>query len=421
MTLAFSLTPFLTVGSAGLEASHINEGSALRQLQYGALFALAFWLVWRRPAATLMQLRAINPFLIVVLCYCVLSMLWSVAPMTTFKRVVLQAGLLLTAMAIAPPVVHPRHMLRTVKGTLTVLLAVSCVVALIFPKIGVTYELGGAWRGIMWQKNDMGSVAGFASMLWLRDWLTTREGSWRALLALVFCLFMLVMAKSATSLLVTIIGMTLYLLLRRRLLAGRHAGALVFLALALPLLYAFLGFFLMTGRLPQWSDLTYAVTAWFDKSPDLTGRGDIWDLIMLSIAQHPLLGAGYAAFWLDGGGPAEYIGRTLGWMPTHAHNGFVDILNELGGLGLVIVLAMLAWHMVSIARLALIDRDSAAMHASIFAVIVISNFSESSLLRHVAFPNILFMLSSLAITSQLACAQRAAPRMPAQSSSARPA
>ncbi|MFP3711055.1 O-antigen ligase family protein, partial [Paraburkholderia sp. SIMBA_009] len=85
-------------------------------------------------------------------------------------------------------------------------------------------------RGITWQKNMLGSIAGFAVLLWLREWLMTPSIRRLSAVGLLFSVFMLVMAKSATAMLVTGLGAGVYLLTRKRFFGGRHTGQILMLA-----------------------------------------------------------------------------------------------------------------------------------------------------------------------------------------------
>lgn len=402
-SVIFSLVPFtLSMGATGPEATHqLADGSHLRQFQFGSVFFGAAWLAWKRRDWTVRHLRHVNPFLLLVVAYCFASMLWSAAPMVSLKRSVLLAGLLLIGLATAPPVGAPRQCMRVLMVTLTGLVGISALVAIAIPSVGIDYDLGGAWRGIMWQKNVLGSIAGFALMLWIREFLMRETFRWRASAGILLNAFVLVMSKSTTALLVTVLGIGIYLLFRRRYLAGKHTGAILSLGLGLIVVLSLFAYYLITGHLPQWSELVGPITSILHKSADLTGRDDIWRLVLISVRQHPIWGIGYGAFWLGDGSPAQYIADILSWMPAHAHNGYIDILNELGVVGLALTLAMLIYHFYQIARLFDIDREEASIHLAFVLLILLSNVSESQLLADVNFQNILLFYSSLTISARL--------------------
>ncbi|QDJ48503.1 O-antigen ligase family protein [Bordetella hinzii] len=404
LSLLFAIVPdTLSVNELGPQATHtVMQGSMLRQVQYASLFLGAAIVAWRHLPVMLTNLRASNLFLLLLVVYCLASTAWSPYPDITFKRTVIFAGLVLIGLAVAPPLSGPRQFLRVVLGTYSLVLVLSFFVALLAPSVGVDVLLGNAWRGITWQKNMLGSIAGFAVLLWLREWAMTPRLRRLATFGLLFSAFMLVMTKSATAILVTALGAGIYLISRKRLLGGRHTGQILMLGGLLLLLYFLLVFFVAVGRMPQIDDAVAMVTALFNKSSDLTGRGEIWALVDIAIERHKLLGIGYSAFWVGEGGPSQFIGDRLGWLPGQAHNGYLDILLDLGQVGMGLFLACLLWHVVSILRLYRIDREDAAMHLGLCVTIMISNFSESQILRDTNFQNIMFIYSSLAISGRLA-------------------
>jgi O-antigen ligase len=73
------------------------------------------------------------------------------------------------------------------------------------------------------------------------------------------------------------------------------------------------------------------------KDLTLTGRTDIWAVMLELISERPLFGYGFNAFWQ--GWEHEitaYIWRTLEWECPYGHNGFMDLLAELGVSGLTV-------------------------------------------------------------------------------------
>ncbi|RKP53598.1 O-antigen ligase family protein [Pararobbsia silviterrae] len=400
----------LSMSDIGPAASHtITGGSTVRQLEFGPIFAICAWLIWRHPRDSIQRLRGINLGLVALMIYCLVTALWSPYPVLTVKRAAMFAGIMLTGFALAAPSGSPRQIWRATTGVLTVLLGISCLVAVFWPQVGVDYLLGGAWRGIMWQKNVLGSVAAVASLLWLRECLMpcdSRSVARARAAALLFSLFMLVMADSATSKLVTGISFAIYLATRRKLTDDR-TGSILLLVGALLGMYVLLAFYLVAGRLPDIEDVRGFVTGLFNKSSDLTGRDQIWEMVWLSIRQHPIWGGGYGAFWVGDDGPAAYVKQALGWMPPHAHNGYLDILNELGEVGLGLFFVALLWHTVSLIWLYFRDRDEAAFHMALFVSIVISNYSETQLLADTALQNLLFLFSAMSVGTTVALTRQA--------------
>lgn len=384
-----------------------TEGSVALPLVFGTLFLLAAGVAWRQRDIMWAQLRHMNPFLLLMLCWCLASMLWSPYPIVTLKRSVQFGGLVLIGLVAVPALAGRQLVLRSILATLTTLLAVSFLVIVFAPSaIGVDHTLGGAWRGLFWHKNVFGMGAGFCFLLWCRE---LHQGEWNRLLCLtgcVFALLMLIMARSATGALVTMIGLAVYLLLMRRYVANIRLTLLISLGLLLATMFGLLFFFAALGRLPTWGEVMSPVAALFGKSTDLTGRTDIWRLVLLESARHPITGIGYGAFWLGMGSPSQYIIDALHWLPLQAHNGYLDVYNELGLVGLLLMAGLLLTHAWNLFRLLYVDREIAAIHTAIFIVILITNISESQLFRGLSFQYAWLIYSSVIVSSMLGTARR---------------
>lgn len=70
------------------------------------------------------------------------------------------------------------------------------------------------------------------------------------------------------------------------------------------------------------------------RNPTLTGRTEIWRALADSILKRPLLGYGFSAFWQGLKGESARIIYAVHWTFGYAHNGYLDILLQLGIAGL---------------------------------------------------------------------------------------
>jgi O-antigen ligase len=80
------------------------------------------------------------------------------------------------------------------------------------------------------------------------------------------------------------------------------------------------------------------VLGFFGRDTTLTGRTEIWQGLMESVAKRPLLGFGYAAFWQGLNGESANAILSSHWIFAYAHNGFLEILLQVGVVGLVVFL-----------------------------------------------------------------------------------
>lgn len=401
MSMTFALLPpGFNWGNTDPSGSYV-EGSWIFQLEFGSLFAIGALLAWRNRNWTWLHIRHLNPFLILMIVYCAATMLWSPYPVVTLKRVIQLGGLTLVGIAISSPIGRPKQLIRTMLGTLMVLMAISFVVALAIPSVGVDYELGAAWRGIMTQKNTLGAISGLCVVFWLKESLDTAYPRAMCYAGMLFSFFMLIMAKSSTAILVAVLGSSIYMVLRKRYFTGEFEGRRFVLILAIVVMFGLLVFHTFESRFPTIDELMTPVTSAFGKSNDLTGRTDIWRLVLLEINRHPIFGIGYGAFWLGEGSPSQSIIDILHWIPLQAHNGYLDILNELGIVGLCIMTLVFVFHIAGLVKLTTFDREEAAIHWAMLILILISNLSESEVFRGVLFQNIFFLYSSTSISARL--------------------
>jgi exopolysaccharide production protein ExoQ len=82
------------------------------------------------------------------------------------------------------------------------------------------------------------------------------------------------------------------------------------------------------------------VLGFFGKDSTLTGRTYLWEQGWLAAQQRPVLGYGYAAYWIQGFADPErlwaefYISTRTGF---HFHNTYIETLVELGFIGMTIL------------------------------------------------------------------------------------
>jgi len=63
--------------------------------------------------------------------------------------------------------------------------------------------------------------------------------------------------------------------------------------------------------------------------------------------------------------------------PTEAHNGYLEIVNDLGYLGLICLLVFLFWFMRQALQLMRVDRSQAALYLALLFQEMVINMSES--------------------------------------------
>ncbi|WP_345763840.1 O-antigen ligase family protein [Diaminobutyricibacter sp. McL0608] len=80
----------------------------------------------------------------------------------------------------------------------------------------------------------------------------------------------------------------------------------------------------------------------FGKSEDLTGRLDIWHSVTALASQRPTFGWGWVSYWVPWVEPFTTLAVRKGVTYLQAHNAWLDVWLQLGVLGLVIFILLVA-------------------------------------------------------------------------------
>ncbi|MDE2428784.1 MAG: O-antigen ligase family protein, partial [Burkholderiales bacterium] len=305
--VVFSLLPYGISWDYRGTSDLTMEGSLTTKLQWGGLFLFSAIILFRHLQTVLDDLRAMNPFLILILLWCLISSIWSPLPAVTFKRAVQLYGLVMLALCVNLAQNPLRLLLNYLLYTLNAILVLSFFMAIAIPSIGIDYELGGAWRGALSQKNELGQAAAMAILLWQVKACDEKLGLKMLFAGIAFSALMLVMSRSSTSMSITLITSIIFHLLRKRRLNSPYSMTRIFLAINCVVLVMLFVFFMYESRMPTWSEISSPVAHIFGKNSDLTGRTDIWELVWMEVQKHWLFGLGYGAFWLGPDSLSQFV------------------------------------------------------------------------------------------------------------------
>jgi exopolysaccharide production protein ExoQ len=189
-----------------------------------------------------------------------------------------------------------------------------------------TDDLAPGWSGIFLQKNGLGMCMMLAIAVMI---VQHRRWNLRRTAMLLFYVAMLALSQSFTAV-ISVAAVVLFVS-SKRMAAWMRTVFWLTLALAACLS-------LVIG------DPLELLLSSGGKSSSLTGRDVIWAFALSATAEKPWIGHGYGgAFWTESYGSAV---QSLHWNPHHAHNGYLEILLDLGLIGLVLTVAVLinAWR-----------------------------------------------------------------------------
>ena len=90
----------------------------------------------------------------------------------------------------------------------------------------------------------------------------------------------------------------------------------------------------------------------------------------------------YGGFWLAERWASSAVVVAFDWVPGQAHNGYIEVLNGLGSIGVLMLLTVIGAHIRNICLLGRSgDKMGAMVHSTILAAALLLNVAESSLMR----------------------------------------
>jgi O-antigen ligase len=306
-------------------AQEVTEaGNLVNQVGYSLLFlVLAAWCLSHDPSRLLVLVR---PILIITLLWFALCVVTSWDPSLSARRfafTLVTVGL--AGMALLLPK-NMRHFSDVMAVVVLIVLAACYLGVFLLPEQAIHQttdyiepELAGDWRGVFSHKNE----ASAAMVLFIFIGLFTarvrsvRVGALIVALAFVFLLF----TKSKTS-----IAMLPITLIVSALLTRIHRPVVgVFVPLFVVVAFNILS--IGSIYLEPVRDLLDMVLT----DTSFTGRTDIWQFALDRVAERPITGYGFAAFW----GTKQVVYGMSGtsiWANTaaHAHNAYLNLALTVG-------------------------------------------------------------------------------------------
>jgi exopolysaccharide production protein ExoQ len=336
-----------------IESQRLYEGSSVDEVVYGALIVAGILVLAKRRVG-IRQLAQANSWIILFFLYEGISFVWSDFPLISLKRWIKGSGDFVMVLVLCSDPHPVRAITAVIKRSGYVLIPISVLFCKYYQDLGRAIDDWGAsyYTGVTLDKNMFGYLL-FAYGLFFASRLVCvfrRDYSSRTLKRkeLAFCVLLLVMvawliplANSKTSLFGLVIGTAVVLALQFPRVK-RHFGAFLIAALMVAAIANAL--FSFQGEVLQAAG----------RDATLTGRTEIWKAV-LSVPINPVLGTGYASFWL--GERLQHFWALYPRTPLlQAHDGYIELYLNLGLVGVALLVGVL-WTALRNARRRLLEAD----------------------------------------------------------------
>ena len=371
------------------EIDDIVTSNALNQIIFPLLFLSSSLCILTKRSKVYSIIRK-EKILMLFLLWCILSIAWSIDPLTTSKRLFRTLTLFTVTLSLLAHTTSTKEILSYIKPILYLYVFSSLVVCLTIPgAIDADFQ---TWRGFTTTKNSLGQDS--VVCILLSFFIFKRETGYQKIIAamiLFFSIALLFGSMSVTSitsfLVVSLVGLIFISDTIFEPIGLGRKTSLIIISFIIGIL-TFIVFFAPI--------ILELIANFAGKNLTFTGRTILWAEMILEISKHLYFGVGYQAFWNINNPSLIYLYKIFVWLPNEAHNGYIDIINETGLVGLIIFFTVLIKYFSNLRKL----REPNPWKWLVIATLII-NLQESNLFRPGHIVGDFFVIVYFILFSQL--------------------
>ncbi|MCK1362382.1 O-antigen ligase [Bradyrhizobium sp. 199] len=331
-----TLDPFPDLRDADV-ANVVGGRMALAYVSWGLLAAVAVLFVATTDAPALKSL--VPPLHLCLVGWLVINIVLSESRGVSIQRFVLLASV--TSLAVLLPLLPPtqRSFNLCLGAAALVLLALCYLGVFLAPQYSIHTaldiaepQLAGDWRGSFGHKNVASPV--MTILVYVGIYLSAVGafvmGPAIAALAGIFLIFTGGKTSSVLCLAIYVLASLVYVT------PGLWLKRIICFVPLIVMNLLTVGSVLSTSLV--------VMTRLLPLDPTFTGRSAIWEFALAALAEKPITGHGYAAFWDDVTARQTAQGAEWATSAAHSHNSYLDLAVTIGlpGLLLVILVFVLA-------------------------------------------------------------------------------
>ncbi|ABC31384.1 exopolysaccharide production protein [Hahella chejuensis KCTC 2396] len=361
------------------------SGNMVRQLVGLSILAIGGYFVLHLRDRSLGTFVSRHIYWLILLGYIVLSILWSVEPGVSVRRIISLMIVFVAALALLQEYT-PEYLLSLIARILGCAAIAGLIYAVISPQNGFIQGglREGALLGIFSDKNAGARCYVYALMTFygLRMYESRQDK-----ILIGGLVAAIILSNSATALAMVFGGMGLTTIFNGSRVIGNSQktfNRLIVVTMGLLIGAVLANYFYELILLSLGRD------------PSLTNRTIIWELLGPSLDDRPTLGYGYGAFWASV--YVESFVKVWGFI-GNAHSGYVETRLNGGYVGLVILIATFVMSFWRIARAFTFHPESSvfALMASILLIQAAVNYIGFIIPNHVSFD--MFMFSIIVVVA----------------------
>lgn len=363
----------------GMGGTDMESGSPLDRNIFSIFLCLGILILFVKRFNWFEAIKK-NYWVLIVVGYMLISILWSDMMYVSFKRWIKVSIAVVMVFVFATETNKIQAMNAVLRRMIYISLPCSLLLIKYYQDLGVMYhKVSGEvmWVGAALQKNGLAALCVIAIffLCWTfnRRWRGRDKAvTWYQTYIEVFLLGLAVylfagpqhkLTYSATSLATLIVGLIAYICFARlkKQNITISATALTIMVLVIIFIGTISPF---VGKLPV------DISGSMGRSETLTGRTDIWAYLVPLAEEKLFLGHGFGGFWTD-----EIREKTS----SHAHNGYLDLILNIGLLGHILFSIFLIQCCRKAQKMILKNFDWGCLWICLLLMATVHNIAESSL------------------------------------------
>ena len=367
------------------DIEEIVTSNPVNQIVYGALFLVSFIVLYSKKNKVIEFIKR-EKYFFIFLAWCFLTIIWSAHSGVSFKRYI---QYLTTVTVPLSFLLYSKNSEESIKIFYYIFAAYVIVSLATVFTVPMARNAAGYWRGIHTDKNGFAQITLISLIFFCIHFSksVSLKNKTIDLFLIIISFTLLIGARSSTALLTFIILLSLWILLQIDKFfepIGIRKTISILLTMFGTVLVLSILFFV-----PEKLEAIIGVTG---KDLTFTGRVDIWKDIWGYVQTHFLWGAGFRGFWVINSPRLEEFYQIYIWLPIQSHNGYLDILNEIGAIGAALFLMVLINYFLNMSKM----KINQVWKWFVFAPIIL-NITETTFITPKSVTGVMFIFSYLAL------------------------
>lgn len=363
----------------------IEGGSGLRKLVLIAFGATGLWWLMRCRDREWNVQRFAATATVALVAWILVSVLWSINPGLTFKRIVAFGMVFIGSLGYAR-LLRPDELLVVSLTTFTLLIGNSFFLDVVNGGKPWTadYRFGGTLHPNL--------QSAYCAMLCLAAYCTPKKygSQWIARCLFVMGIVLLYQTQSRTSLFALLVGLVIASLVRLSSMFRWQAVWLLFVFASVTTIA------IASFSEGQRKGLTEAaLMGRTEQAGTLSGRVPLWQELSRFASERPLTGYGFESFWTPEN--IDAVMKSQKWALQSAHNSYFETVLQLGLPGLAFAMAMVlaSFNLTQTAY----ERTRSAGYAFMYGVLgfAITNSLLESNFAKLKYPTVLALIGILSV------------------------